>query len=1259
MPSSNAEITIVDLPLIVRKTRQMALILDRKLRVLWVNDVFAAFLGYEAITYPDTQLSDYLDPSSVDSIQHRISDIIEGHEYFQDVLCYRDINGAACWVEAEYFVERDSSGEVIRVISLQVNRPLEEMPLPEKAKAQVPTMHILDHMSDGFVNLDLSWNYSYINEKGAALIGFPKSELIGNNIWEKFPYLINTEFYHTCHKALEENSFCKIEAYYPETDRWFATRFHPHTEGLSIYFQDITSEKKAYQALEESEFKYKQIVESVPGAVIRYQVLSNGEDQLLFMSEKAGELWEVTREEAYQDSNVLWKTVFEEDLPDMQKSVVESAQSLEIWNHQWRIKTDSGKIKWLKAKGFPHSMEDGSTIWDTLIIDITDLRKTSLALKENQDKLVQLTKEHQRILGTISQGLLVFRDNLVFDYCNESAERMLKLKSEDVIGRSLREVFPNAADSVFEKFFLKALREKKSKSFEGYTDRLQQWYYLNVYPNPEENKISVYFHEITKQKKAAEDLFRYKSMLERTEVLTRTGSWELDLKTRKVVWSRELYNIFQIDYDQEVPDFDEENDLIHPEDLKKLNAVIISSISNNTPYRIELRIKRKKDLTIRQCLSLGYPRLNKNGEVTHLFGAFQDITEQKNTELEILKYKSMLERTEVLTHTGSWEWELSTGKAIWSKELFNIFQMDQDQEPPNFRDHGLILSANEVDKIEQAAAHTVANKTPYRLEIDIQRQKDQQIRHCLAIGYPRVNEQGEVTHIFGAFQDITEQKNAEQEILKYKAMLERTEVLTYTGSWEWDVETDKVIWSKELFHLFQIDPSQGAPDFKDQKEIYSPDELAKLQKAVQNAISKKEPYRLELTFIRKNDKEKRHCLTIGYPRLDEQGKVKQLFGAFQDITEQKKAEEKLRIESRRLNDVLKGTNVGTWEWHIPSGGMVYNDRWAEILGYTLEELSPISIKTWERFIHPMDLDKANALLEKHFKGELDYYEFEAQMRHKEGYWIWILDRGKVSEWGKEGQPLLMSGTRQEVTERKNAELELLLKQNELQQLLIKTTDQNKRLQDYAYIVSHNIRSSVANQIGLCAIIKEDPQETYIDMMHSTTLTLDGTIKNLNQLLDFEKTVEQLIKEPCQLNPILQQVVALYQNTIQAKAAELVLQVEPDLEVLAFPAFLESIFHNLIGNALKYGVNQSAKVLEIRAFRSERGVVIRVRDEGPGIDLKKYGKRIFDPGSRFHTRSIEGRGLGLYMTKNQVKALGGEIIVESAPNEGATFEVVLP
>lgn len=135
----------------------------------------------------------------------------------------------------------------------------------------------------------------------------------------------------------------------------------------------------------------------------------------------------------------------------------------------------------------------------------------------------------------------------------------------------------------------------------------------------------------------------------------------------------------------------------------------------------------------------------------------------------------------------------------------------------------------------------------------------------------------------------------------------------------------------------------------------------------------------------------------------------------------KLTEQLLREKQLRLDTIIAAASVGTWEWNVQTGETVFNNQWAEIIGYSLDEISPISIETWVKFAHPGDLEASNLRLQEHFRGELEFYDVEVRMRHKDGHWVWVLDRGKVTSWTEDGQPLLMHGTHTDVSHHKLAE----------------------------------------------------------------------------------------------------------------------------------------------------------------------------------------------------------------------------------------------
>ncbi|MCC3145130.1 PAS domain S-box protein [Halanaerobium sp. Z-7514] len=159
-----------------------------------------------------------------------------------------------------------------------------------------------------------------------------------------------------------------------------------------------------------------------------------------------------------------------------------------------------------------------------------------------------------------------------------------------------------------------------------------------------------------------------------------------------------------------------------------------------------------------------------------------------------------------------------------------------------------------------------------------------------------------------------------------------------------------------------------------------------------------------------------------------------IYAAARDITSRIFQNKKINEQKNRLEMIMQGTNAATWEWNIQSGETVFNQRWAEILGYDLAEISPTQIDLWSKLTHPDDLAKSRNQLIKHFKKEIDSYDIEIRMKHSSGDWIWVKILGKVTSWTREGRAEKMFGIYIDITERKEQEKEIKLLANAMKNI---------------------------------------------------------------------------------------------------------------------------------------------------------------------------------------------------------------------------------
>ncbi len=439
--------------------------------------------------------------------------------------------------------------------------------------------------------------------------------------------------------------------------------------------------------------------------------------------------------------------------------------------------------------------------------------------------------------------------------------------------------------------------------------------------------------DITELKKTEEELRRQRTMLARTESIAHLGSWEWDISRDQVTWSEELFNITGLDPAEGAPSFSEQSKIYTPEDMKRLRKAVEACREKGIPYELEVQIKRP-DGEKRYCIDSGRAESEPGEPVSRLVGFLQDITERRQAEETLresnAKYRNLFEAASdaiylIALDDGIIAEANSVACRMLGRTKEEILGLSIEDIDPNYPLEEFIKfwkDRPEEQPLLFESSHKKKNGALFPVEIS-------------GIKY-RI---GDKIVLYGRAHDITERKKAEDELLRQRAMLARTESIAHVGSWEWDISRDQVTWSEELFSIVGLDPAEGAPSFANHSKLYLPEDMQRLKEAVDACLKDKRPYEIELRAIRKNG-EIRYCLASGRPDTGPDGKVCRLVGFLQDITERKRQEEEKEKLHEQLIQAQRMESVGRL-----AGGVAhdFNNMLSVILGYAemaKEQVSP-------------------------------------------------------------------------------------------------------------------------------------------------------------------------------------------------------------------------------------------------------------------------------------------------------------------------------
>ncbi|MDT0555364.1 sensor histidine kinase [Patiriisocius hiemis] len=492
------------------------------------------------------------------------------------------------------------------------------------------------------------------------------------------------------------------------------------------------------------------------------------------------------------------------------------------------------------------------------------------------------------------------------------------------------------------------------------------------------------------------------------------------------------------------------------------------------------------------------------------------------------------------------------------------------------------------------------------------------------------------------------QKNDLKELLKREdIIIEYLQEAAKIGTWEYDTINQKVTWGQITTKIHER--PLGYQPTLEEGILYYREGLSRdtITRVFNNALENDEEFDEELEIVTAKNNI-RWIRTIGVP-VFKNNKCVKVYGLFQDIHEKNKAVEEKLIKQQQFKSTFDHSAIGMALVGIDGSWLQVNNSLLKMLGYTRKELLQM---TFQDITHPHDLNKDVRLLSSTIKGERATYQMEKRYFHKDGSIIWALLSVSLVR-NEDGKPLHFISQIVNISEVKEAE-------KNMNKLLEISQDQNTRLLNFANIVSHNLRSHGGNLKMLLDIIETDKPELVRDemfpMLQSAVKNLNETIGHLNDAALLKiKTIESL--EPVNVYTTVNKEISSINAWAHKANAIITNTIKKDLHVMGVPAYIDSLFFNLLSNAIKYRHPDRDPIITISSKVKKKEVEICVEDNGLGIDLELHGDRLFGMYKTFHKHK-DAKGIGLYITKNQVEAMNGTIKVESAVGKGTKFLIYL-
>jgi len=867
--------------------------------------------------------------------------------------------------------------------------------------------------------------------------------------------------------------------------------------------------------------------------------------------------------------------------------------------------------------------------------DITERKRTVLALEASE-------RRYRRFVERSAAGVIrATLDGTIID-CNQAALRFLGYDSvEQLKTLRIRDLYYDPEDR---EIMLARLRKEKTLTAYEYRflrkDATSAWLLANMTLAAEDGQeiIEGTLVDISERKRAEEKLRHREAELRDALRAAQMGVWNWTLGTDTVTWDEGLFRIAGRDPKLPAPSYTEQAEMFAPESLQRLKAAMENTLATGAPCELDVEMVLP-DGSKKWVISRGEPRRDVKGRITWLRGTLQDITERVRSQEVKALLASIVESSD----------DAIIGKALdgtilsWNKGAENLYGYSAGEVIG--RPISILAPADRRNEIPEILERIRRGEKVAHFET-VRRRKDGTLVDVSVTVSPIVSANGEVTGAAMIAHDISERKRAEAELMFKTALLEAESETTIDGILVVD-ETGKIAsYNRQFALMFGVPEDQQGQNDRPVLEHVLPlfADSARFLELVDYLYEHREKKcRDEIVLV-----DGRTLDRYSAPLVDSRGVYRARVWYFRDITERKRAEERLRKLSRAVEQSPAAVMIT--DVH---GAIEYvNPKFTQITGYTAAEVkgqNPHILKSGKQPAVVYEELWRTILAGGEWRGE-----FANRKKSGEIYWE---SASIVPIRDSAGAITHFLAVKEDITERKRAE-------EELHRAKEAAEAANRAKSQFLANMSHEIRTPMNGVIGMAGLLLDTElsleQRRYAEIVRSSGEALLAVI---NDILDFSKIEARRLNLECadfDLRSVLEYAASLVGIKTTEKKLELVCEVVPGTPCLlrGDAGRLRQVLVNLLGNAVKFTPQGEVAVTVHVDSEDERTATLHftVRDTGIGF-RQEQASVLFEPfvqadGSK--TRRYGGTGLGLTISKQLVEMMGGQIGVRSQEGKGATF-----